>query len=206
MALIKSWASLCCVRSKVNKTGQFAHLVLQWTWLLCLHCSLCPSYPMSPFLPGPAAGCWNHQAEEKKTGEIRLSTSNNWNLYAMKTTKFRHYKLGKKVTNPHLSNFTEAAGVNRSALSADRHYVPALVLGLATTAPRGVRPTTAPSTLTGVFLRQQLLLYFDMLSMFFHLCFFMDLIDGFGTQISSSGHPVVLCDRKKIQLKEWRYK
>lgn len=110
---------------------------------------------------------------------------------------------GKKKSKIHLSNFTEATGVNRSVLSGNRHYVPALILGLATAAPRGVLPTTAPSTRIRVFLGKQLLLDFDLLSVFFQLSLFVDLINGLGTKISSPGHPVVLWQRTCAQLKEW---
>lgn len=108
----------------------------------------------------------------------------------------------EKKVKIHLSNFTEAAGVNRSVLSRNRHNVPALILGLATAAPRGVRPTTAPSTLTRVFLGKQLLLDFDLLSVFFQLSFFVDLINGLGTQISSPGHPVVLRHKDIVKKSE----
>lgn len=98
-------------------------------------------------------------------------------------------------SNVNLSNFAEATGVNRSVLSGNRHYVPSLILGLAPATPRRVWPTTAPSTLTRIFLRQQLLLDFDLLSVFLQLCLFMDLVNGLRTLISSPGNPVVLCDR-----------
>lgn len=98
----------------------------------------------------------------------------------------------------YLSNFTKARRVNGSVFG-DGHCVPALILWRCSTS-WGVRatPTSRTSThstswtSTRFLPGDESLLHFHLLPVFLQLSIFVDLVDGFGPLISSSGNPVIL--------------